>query len=78
MNAKIIGEKIKILRELNGMKQEELADRLNIARNTVGMWEIGKRRPNDNVKWELAQILGISVIDLYFNDGFLNLLKKAI
>ena len=41
-----MAEKIYQLRKKNGLSQEELADKLNVSRQTVSKWEIGAVSPN--------------------------------
>ena len=41
----ILGEKLSLLRKQNGYSQEELADKLHIARQTVSKWENGLAVP---------------------------------
>lgn len=47
------------------MTQQQLADRLDTTDVTVSRWETGKRRPDDQVKGDIAWVLGIEVVDLY-------------
>lgn len=41
-----IGARIKILRDEIGLTQKELADKLEISKSTLGMYETNKREPN--------------------------------
>lgn len=34
-----IGKKLQLLRKNNGMSQHELAEKLNVSRQTIGKWE---------------------------------------
>ena len=47
-----IGNKINQLRKLSGMTQEQLAEKLNVSRQTISKWELGKSEP-DNVSLDL-------------------------
>lgn len=40
------GENLKKIRESRGLTQKQLADKLNIAFSTVGMYEQGRRQPD--------------------------------
>ena len=40
------GENLKKIRESRGLTQKQLADKLNIASSTVGMYEQGRRQPD--------------------------------
>ena len=43
------GQIISKIRESKMMTQEKLADQIGVSRQTIAMWEIGKRLPTDNV-----------------------------
>jgi len=59
-----IAENIKRYRELNGMKQEDLAKRLCISNKTISSWECGRTSPSIGYIETLAQIFGCSKTDL--------------
>ena len=40
-----IGNKINQLRKLSGMTQEQLAEKLNVSRQTISKWESGSSSP---------------------------------
>ena len=52
---------IKQLREAAGMKQSELADRMNVRPPTVFKWENGMANPTIANLIQLAEIFGISL-----------------
>ena len=56
--------KIKELRESKNMTQEELAEKLDIRRSTISMWETGESLPRTATLIKLAQVLGCSVGEL--------------
>lgn len=56
----MIGNRIKILREELGLKQEELAKKLNISPSSIGMYETNKREPNNEITIKLADFFGVS------------------
>ena len=39
-------EKLKEIRKISGMPQEELADKLNVSRQTISNWEKGLSTPD--------------------------------
>ena len=39
-----IGEKLIELRKNNGLSQEQLAEKLNVTRQTISKWELGQNR----------------------------------
>lgn len=53
-NFMIIGTKINQLRKLSGMTQEQLAEKLNVSRQTISKWEAGASVP------DLQSVLTIS------------------
>lgn len=49
------------LRKKAGLSQQELADRLNISRQTVSKWEGGKGLPPIDMLMRLSSLYGVSV-----------------
>lgn len=60
----IIGERIKICREQRNISRQELADLMQVSRQTVFRWEQGDRLPDIMTLLTLARILGTTVTDL--------------
>lgn len=56
-----LGEKIKRLRTQENMTQEELAQRLGVARATVASWEINRREPDYATLRKIASIFGVTI-----------------
>ncbi|MDO4545539.1 MAG: helix-turn-helix transcriptional regulator, partial [Bacillota bacterium] len=56
----IIAEKIINLRKKNGWSQEELAEKLNVSRQSVSKWESAASIPDINRILELAQLFGVT------------------
>ena len=56
----MISESIKELRELNGMTQTTLAQRLGMSRTAVNSWEMGTSVPSTQYIVEMTRIFGIS------------------
>lgn len=56
----MIGNRIKLLREELGLKQDELAKELNISPSSIGMYETNKREPNNEITIKLADFFGVS------------------
>ena len=54
----LVSKLIRERRELEGWRQEDLADRLSVSRNTIGRWEAGEFQPSDEMRRKLAQTLG--------------------
>lgn len=68
MNKKSLGEKIRKLREENGLTQEELARKLGIPRPSVSQIESGRREVTATELQKLSRILEISTDELLSED----------
>ena len=68
----MIADKIKTLREANGMTQNEIARQLGITRSSVNAWEMGISIPSTLYIVELAQLFAVST------DYLLGLDHKAV
>ena len=60
----MLSENIKTLRKQKGYSQEQLADKLNVVRQTISKWEKGYSVPDADMLEELADIFEVSVGDL--------------
>lgn len=56
-----IGKKLKNYRELTGMTQQEVVQRMHITRQCLANWEIDKREPGLEQLVELCKIYGIGL-----------------
>ena len=63
-----IGKKITDLRKKNGFSQEELADKVGVARQTISKWELGETSPDLKQAKELSKIFNVSLDELTDND----------
>ena len=63
-----IGNKIQELRKKNSMSQEELAEKIGVARQTISKWELGETSPDLKQAKELSKIFKISLDELTNND----------
>ena len=69
MAATSIGQKIRSLRENQHMTQQELADQLCIARQSVSRWETGSSQPTfDNIV-SLGEIFNVTIDELLHADA---------
>lgn len=59
-----IGEKIKKLRKLNNLSQEELARSLHTSRQTVSRWETNRSIPDIDMLEKVASVFEIEIQDL--------------
>ncbi len=55
------GNRLKALRVQNGLTQAQLADKLNISPSTVGMYEQGRREPDNSTLTKICRELRVSV-----------------
>ena len=60
-----LGKKIKQLRFKAGLTQEQLADRLGIAPQSVSKWENGVAMPDISALPLLSEVFGVSIDDLF-------------
>lgn len=56
----ILSEKIMMLRKKNGWSQEELAEKLNISRQSVSKWESGASIPDLERIVNMSQLFGVT------------------
>lgn len=63
-----VGNKILELRKKNGLSQEELAEKVGVARQTISKWELGETSPDLKQSKELSKIFNVSLDELVDND----------
>ena len=56
----ILAEKVMALRKKNGWSQEELAEKLNISRQSVSKWESGASIPDIDKIIAMSSLFGVS------------------
>ena len=54
-------DKLQLLRKQNGYSQEQLADKIGIARQTISKWETGQAVPELNGLIQLSNLYGITI-----------------
>lgn len=64
MNAITAGAKIRAMR--GAESQQALADKLNISKSALAMYERVERIPRDEVKVRIAQHFGVSIESIFF------------
>ena len=56
----MVADKIKALREANGMTQNDIARKFGITRSSVNAWEMGISTPSTTYIVELAHLFSVS------------------
>ena len=64
----LLGNRIRELRKKKGISQEELAEKIGVARQTISKWELGETSPDLKQAKELSRIFKISLDELTNND----------
>lgn len=57
----MFAQRLKVLRKERGLTQIEFAERFNVSKGAVGMWETGKREPDIDTISQLAKFFHVSV-----------------
>ena len=65
MNDYSFGSYIRELREKKGLSQSELGAKLGVTNKAVSRWENGGAHPSAELMLPLAQVLGITIEELY-------------
>lgn len=63
-----LGEKILELRKKNNLSQEELAEKVNVTRQTISKWELGETCPDIKQAKELSRVFKVSLDEMVGND----------
>jgi len=61
----MIKNKIKEYRAKNGMKQEELAVKVGVRRETIGNLENGKYNPSLVLAWNIAKVFDVTIEEIF-------------
>ena len=64
----ILADKIAELRKKNGWSQEELADKLEVSRQSISKWESAQSIPDMNRILKMSEVFGVST-DLLLKDN---------
>lgn len=59
-----MGEKLKALRRSAKLKQKDVAEKLDVTKSAVGMWENNKRTPNIIMLKKIAKAFGVTTDEL--------------
>ena len=63
-----IGNRILELRKQNNLSQEQLAEKMGVARQTISKWELGETSPDLEQSKQLSKIFNFSLKNLTNND----------
>ena len=72
-----LGDNILKLRKDNHLSQEQLAEKINVTRQTISNWELGETSPNPEQLKLLSKTLNVSIDELLDND-IKEILEKRI
>lgn len=61
----MIQNRIKEYRAKHDMKQEDLAERVDVRRETIGNLEKGKYNPSLVLAWNIAKVFGASIEEIF-------------
>lgn len=64
----MLGDKLLLYRKHEGMSQQQLAEILNVSRQTITRWENNINQPSDLELKKISALLGISEADLLKDD----------
>ena len=60
-------EKLVALRKQNLLSQEQLAEKLNVTRQTISKWELGQSKPDMDKLTAMSKLFNVN-IDMLTND----------
>ncbi len=60
--------KLKVARVEKSLSQQELADLCDVTRQTIGLIEKGKYNPTLNLCIKIAQVLDLTLTDLFWDE----------
>jgi putative transcriptional regulator len=70
MEADPMDNRVKELRSAAGLRQEDLADLVDVSRQTIISIESGRYNPSIQLAWRLSKALGVTIEELFvFGEG---------
>ena len=72
MNTYVTGSTIRQLREKQKLTQAELGEKIGVSSKTISKWETARGLPDTGLLQPLAEVLGISVIELMNGEHVIN------
>ena len=73
----MLGENIYNLRKSKKLSQEQLAEKINVTRQTISNWELGETSPNPEQLKLLSKTLNVSIDELLNNETQNVLMEKV-
>ena len=73
----ILGKKILELRKKENLSQEQLAEKMNVTRQTISKWELNETTPDIKQAKELSKLFKISLDELTENDMATLVMQKV-
>ena len=70
--------KLYSLRKQKGLSQEELANRLNVSRQTVSKWEVGDSTPDMEKLIAISDLFGISLDELVMDKASTHMEQTSV
>ena len=64
-----MNNRLRELRDVKGRSQGELAERLDVSRQTVNALETGKYDPSLPLAFRIARLFGLRIEDVFLPDG---------
>ncbi|QOS82331.1 helix-turn-helix transcriptional regulator [Paenibacillus sp. JNUCC31] len=61
----MLKNRLEEIRKKNGIKQEELADRLEVSRQTIGSLENGRYNPSIILAFKIARYFDMSIEEIF-------------
>ncbi len=61
----MIKNRIREYRARFNMKQEELAEKVGVRRETIGNLEKGRYNPSLALAWRIAQVFGVTIEEIF-------------
>ena len=62
-----LGNRINYYRQQSGLTQEQLAERMNVTRQTVSSWETGRTEPDIDTLHRISVYLDVTVEELIYS-----------
>ena len=72
-----LGKKILELRKKENLSQEQLAEKINVTRQTISKWELNETTPDIKQAKELSRLFKISLDELTENDMTTLVMQKV-